>query len=101
MNVNGVILFPPLAAAVAALAQQKASQQEHNQQQPMQEVDCTGQQQPGLPSLNFSPIQVAQVCESLEESGDTERLARLVNNGTCWDYWETYLFMLIIFWNHR
>lgn len=66
MNVNGVLLFPPLAAAVAAAAaQQKASAEAQ-------------QNAPGMPSLNFSPIQVAQVCESLEESGDTERLARFL-----------------------
>lgn len=33
---------------------------------------------PSIPSLNFSPQQVAQVCETLEESGDIERLARFL-----------------------
>lgn len=33
---------------------------------------------PSLPSLNFSAQQVAQVCETLEESGDIERLARFL-----------------------
>nr|AST12254.1 transcription factor Six3/6 [Balanoglossus misakiensis] len=41
-----------------------------------------------LPTLNFSPQQVASVCETLEESGDIERLARFlwslpVAPGTC------------------
>ncbi|NP_001158378.1 SIX homeobox 3 [Saccoglossus kowalevskii] len=41
-----------------------------------------------LPTLNFSPLQVASVCETLEESGDIERLARFlwslpVAPGTC------------------
>jgi homeobox protein SIX3/6 len=31
-----------------------------------------------IPSLNFAPNQVAQVCETLEESGDIERLARFL-----------------------
>ncbi|EMP30654.1 Homeobox protein SIX6 [Chelonia mydas] len=31
-----------------------------------------------LPSLNFSPQQVAGVCETLEESGDIERLGRFL-----------------------
>lgn len=44
--------------------------QQHSQrQQPMQQ----------LPHLfNFTPIQVARVCETLEESGDIERLARFL-----------------------
>ena len=33
---------------------------------------------PSIPSLNFSAQQVAQVCEQLEESGDTDRLARFL-----------------------
>ena len=33
---------------------------------------------PGLPLLNFSPGQVSQVCETLEESGDIERLGRFL-----------------------
>ena len=33
---------------------------------------------PSLPSLNFTPAQVAQVCETLEESGDIERLSRFL-----------------------
>ncbi|XP_022705296.1 homeobox protein SIX6-like [Varroa jacobsoni] len=32
----------------------------------------------GLPTLNFSVSQVAAVCETLEESGDLERLARFL-----------------------
>ncbi|XP_066469824.1 homeobox protein SIX6 [Tiliqua scincoides] len=32
----------------------------------------------GLPLLNFSPAQVAGVCETLEESGDVERLGRFL-----------------------
>jgi len=32
----------------------------------------------GLPTLNFSVTQVAAVCETLEESGDIERLARFL-----------------------
>lgn len=31
-----------------------------------------------LPTLNFSASQVATVCETLEESGDIERLARFL-----------------------
>lgn len=31
-----------------------------------------------LPTLNFSATQVATVCETLEESGDIERLARFL-----------------------
>lgn len=31
-----------------------------------------------LPILNFSPQQVAGVCETLEESGDVERLGRFL-----------------------
>ncbi|XP_074653475.1 homeobox protein SIX6-like [Tubulanus polymorphus] len=31
-----------------------------------------------LPTLNFTPAQVAQVCETLEESGDIERLGRFL-----------------------
>lgn len=31
-----------------------------------------------LPFFNFQPAQVAQVCETLEESGDVERLARFL-----------------------
>ncbi|XP_014663825.1 PREDICTED: homeobox protein SIX6-like [Priapulus caudatus] len=31
-----------------------------------------------LPSLSFTPAQVARVCETLEESGDVERLARFL-----------------------
>ncbi|KAI0237491.1 Homeobox protein SIX3, partial [Lamellibrachia satsuma] len=31
-----------------------------------------------LPTLNFTPQQVAQVCETLEESGDIERLGRFL-----------------------
>lgn len=31
-----------------------------------------------LPTLNFSAAQVATVCETLEESGDIERLARFL-----------------------
>ena len=73
MNVNGVLMFPPLAAAVAAVAaQQKANQEAASS------PSTTTNSAPGMPSLNFSPIQVAQVCESLEESGDTERLARFL-----------------------
>ena len=33
---------------------------------------------PGLPTLNFSVSQVATVCETLEESGDIERLGRFL-----------------------
>jgi len=33
---------------------------------------------PPLPTLNFTPQQVAQVCETLEESGDIERLGRFL-----------------------
>ena len=33
---------------------------------------------PPLPMLNFTPSQVAQVCETLEESGDIERLGRFL-----------------------
>eukprot|EP00058_Branchiostoma_floridae_P003671 XP_002589159.1 SIX class homeodomain transcription factor [Branchiostoma floridae] len=32
----------------------------------------------GLPTLNFTPEQVASVCETLEESGDIERLGRFL-----------------------
>lgn len=31
-----------------------------------------------LPTLNFTPTQIAQVCETLEESGDIERLGRFL-----------------------
>lgn len=31
-----------------------------------------------LPALSFTPQQIAQVCETLEESGDIERLARFL-----------------------
>lgn len=70
MNVNGLLLFPPLAAAAAAAvaAQQKASA----------EAAAAAASAASIPSLNFSAMQVAQVCESLEESGDTERLARFL-----------------------
>ena len=44
---------------------------------------------PALPALNFTPTQVAQVCETLEDSGDIERLGRflwsLPVNPTAWD----------------
>lgn len=33
---------------------------------------------PPLPTLHFTPQQVAQVCETLEESGDIERLGRFL-----------------------
>ena len=33
---------------------------------------------PVLPTLHFTPSQVAQVCETLEESGDIERLGRFL-----------------------
>ncbi len=33
---------------------------------------------PPMPMLNFTPGQVAQVCETLEESGDIERLGRFL-----------------------
>ncbi len=33
---------------------------------------------PVLPTLHFTPAQVAQVCETLEESGDIERLGRFL-----------------------
>jgi homeobox protein SIX3/6 len=71
MNVNGLLLFPPLAAAAAAAvaAQQKAS---------AEAAAAASASASTIPSLNFSAMQVAQVCESLEESGDTERLARFL-----------------------
>ena len=44
---------------------------------------------PALPALQFTPTQVAQVCETLEESGDIERLGRflwsLPVNPTAWE----------------
>ncbi|XP_033123373.1 homeobox protein SIX6-like [Anneissia japonica] len=33
---------------------------------------------PAFPTLSFSPSQIASVCETLEESGDIERLARFL-----------------------
>lgn len=33
---------------------------------------------PPLPTLHFTPVQVAKVCETLEESGDIERLGRFL-----------------------
>ena len=43
---------------------------------------------PTLPTLSFTPAQIASVCETLEESGDIDRLARFlwslpVAPGTC------------------
>ncbi|XP_038046827.1 homeobox protein SIX6-like [Patiria miniata] len=43
---------------------------------------------PTLPTLSFTPAQIASVCETLEESGDVDRLARFlwslpVAPGTC------------------
>lgn len=44
---------------------------------------------PPLPTLHFAPDQVARVCETLEESGDVERLGRflwsLPANPVMWD----------------
>nr|AVK72275.1 Six3/6a homeobox protein [Xenoturbella bocki] len=42
----------------------------------------------GLPMINFTPSQIANVCETLEESGDIDRLARFlwslpINPATC------------------
>ncbi len=88
MNINGVLLFPPsLAAALSAAAAHQKAQQESLLNSPPTPPPATNPNHatsgtppsaPGMPSLNFSPIQVAQVCESLEESGDTERLARFL-----------------------
>ena len=33
---------------------------------------------PPVPVINFSSAQIAQVCETLEESGDIERLGRFL-----------------------
>ena len=95
MNVYGVPIFQPLAAVAAAAAAAAAaavqssstsstssssssytsnSNSNSNSTTPPTNMQST----PSMPSLNFSPQQVAQVCESLEESGDTERLARFL-----------------------
>jgi homeobox protein SIX3/6 len=45
---------------------------------PLSFTPTTLAQSSSMPSLNFSPQQVAQVCETLEESGDIDRLARFI-----------------------
>jgi homeobox protein SIX3/6 len=78
MNVfSGVPLFQSLAAAAAAAA--SAQQQKIAPTLPQPPTLPTPQAPPpSIPSLNFTPLQVAQVCETLEESGDIERLARFL-----------------------
>ncbi len=87
---NSHILHSPFAA-VAALA---ASSAQNGQQQGANSANCsphsansTGNYSslllhpaglPMLPTLNFSVSQVAAVCETLEESGDIERLGRFL-----------------------
>ena len=82
MNVfNGVPLFQSLAnaAAVAAAAAAASVHSSKNVSPPLPVVAPPAPPAaPTIPSLNFTPQQVATVCETLEDSGDIERLARFL-----------------------
>jgi homeobox protein SIX3/6 len=79
MNVfSGVPLFQSLAAAAVAAASAQQQQQQQQISPPVPPPQPTPPQPASIPSLNFTPVQVAQVCETLEESGDIERLARFL-----------------------
>lgn len=45
---------------------------------PRKELYTAGAMFAPFPALSFTPQQIAQVCETLEESGDIERLARFL-----------------------
>lgn len=61
------ILLPPLADGTSAGGRSRPS-----------EAPKAARAPPALPGLCFSATQIASVCETLEETGDVERLARFL-----------------------
>lgn len=65
---------PPAPLATSHTVTQQAQQGHHSHHHPILAPSPLF----ALPTLNFTASQVATVCETLEESGDIERLARFL-----------------------
>lgn len=77
-NPPGHILQSPFAAVAALAASSAAATPPTNNGGSYSSLLLHPAGLPMLPTLNFSVSQVAAVCETLEESGDIERLGRFL-----------------------